>query len=56
MMRREVAPLWRPELVGSLDVSQFDKEFTTMPLSSPPEAKVKLGICFRFVLGGRRLI
>jgi len=33
--RRELPPPWRPKLVGTLDTSQFDDEFTSMPTFSP---------------------
>ena len=29
------APPWQPTVVGSLDTSQFDREFTSMPINSP---------------------
>jgi len=35
LMRGEVAPPWDPQINGSLDTSQFDHEFTNMPLNSP---------------------
>ena len=31
----EVAPPWRPTITSNLDTSQFDKEFTNMPVFSP---------------------
>ncbi|EGB10420.1 hypothetical protein AURANDRAFT_36757 [Aureococcus anophagefferens] len=31
-----VAPPWQPQVVGSLDTSQFDREFTSLPIHSPP--------------------
>jgi serine/threonine protein kinase len=31
----EVEPPWRPDISGSLDTSQFDSEFTNMPVFSP---------------------
>lgn len=37
IMRREVAPPWEPNVVGSLDTSQFDREFTSMPIFSPEQ-------------------
>ncbi|CAM9429824.1 unnamed protein product [Scytosiphon promiscuus] len=43
VMRREVAPPWEPTLVGSLDSSQFDREFTSMPIFSPDQRDYKLG-------------
>lgn len=33
----EVAPPWRPKISGILDTSQFDKEFTNMPIFSPAQ-------------------
>lgn len=35
LMKGEVKPPWRPNLSGILDTSQFDKEFTNMPVFSP---------------------
>lgn len=35
VMRRDVKPPWEPTVVGSLDTSQFDREFTSMPIFSP---------------------
>lgn len=35
LMKGEVAPPWDPQINGSLDTSQFDHEFTNMPLNSP---------------------
>ena len=29
-------PPWTPTVVGSLDTSQFDREFTSLPIHSPP--------------------
>ncbi|CAM9295987.1 unnamed protein product [Sphacelaria rigidula] len=43
IMRREVAPPWEPNVVGSLDTSQFDREFTSMPIFSPEQRDHKLG-------------
>jgi len=31
-----VAVPWEPTVVGSLDTSQFDREFTSLPIHSPP--------------------
>ncbi|RQM24235.1 hypothetical protein B5M09_006305 [Aphanomyces astaci] len=31
----QVPPPWRPSFNGALDTSQFDKEFTDMPIFSP---------------------
>lgn len=35
LMKGDVAPPWDPQIDGSLDTSQFDHEFTNMPLNSP---------------------
>jgi serine/threonine protein kinase len=35
LMRGEIPPPWKPAIVSSLDTSQFDKEFTKMPIFSP---------------------
>mmetsp|Transcript_19389 Transcript_19389/g.40597 ORF Transcript_19389/g.40597 Transcript_19389/m.40597 type:complete len:847 (+) Transcript_19389:688-3228(+) len=35
LMAGEVAPPWDPQINGSMDTSQFDHEFTNMPLNSP---------------------
>lgn len=35
-----LAPPWEPTVVGSLDTSQFDNEFTSMPINSPTDGKV----------------
>lgn len=35
LMGGDVAPPWDPQINGSLDTSQFDHEFTNMPLNSP---------------------
>ncbi|CAM9553864.1 unnamed protein product [Ascophyllum nodosum] len=43
IMRREVPPPWEPTVVGSLDTSQFDREFTSMPIFSPDQRENKLG-------------
>lgn len=42
IMRREVAPPWEPNVVGSLDTSQFDREFTSMPIFSPEQRDHKV--------------
>jgi len=35
LTRGEISPPWEPTIQGSLDTSQFDKEFTNMPVFSP---------------------
>jgi len=35
LVQGEVAPPWDPQIQGSLDLTQFDHEFTNMPLHSP---------------------
>lgn len=34
-------PPWRPNITGTLDTSQFDKEFTNMPVFSPQSMQVR---------------
>jgi len=34
-----IAPPWTPDVVGSLDTSQFDREFTSLPIHSPNTQK-----------------
>jgi RAC serine/threonine-protein kinase len=36
----EVTPPWRPNIAGTLDTSQFDREFTNMPIFSPQSMQV----------------
>jgi serine/threonine protein kinase len=40
----EVEAPWKPQIAGTLDTSQFDKEFTSMPVFSPQSMQVRL-IC-----------
>jgi len=35
LMNGDIPPPWRPDINGSLDTSQFDQEFTKMPIFSP---------------------
>ena len=35
LAKGEIAPPWNPPIQGSLDTSQFDDEFTSMPIFSP---------------------
>lgn len=35
LSRGEVTPPWKPKITGNHDTSQFDKEFTSMPIFSP---------------------
>ncbi len=35
LMKGEIAPPWAPQINSSLDTSQFDHEFTNMPINSP---------------------
>ena len=37
----EVEPPWKPQIAGTLDTSQFDKEFTSMPVFSPQSMQVR---------------
>uniref|UniRef100_I2CPC4 RAC serine/threonine-protein kinase n=1 Tax=Nannochloropsis gaditana (strain CCMP526) TaxID=1093141 RepID=I2CPC4_NANGC len=39
LLRGALPPPWEPTVCGSLDTSQFDKEFTSMPIFSPAECK-----------------
>jgi serine/threonine protein kinase len=32
LMKGEISPPWTPQIEGKLDTSQFDREFTTMPV------------------------
>lgn len=45
-----MAPPWEPTLVGSLDSSQFDREFTSMPIFSPDQRDYKVQIMLLFFL------
>jgi len=38
-----LAPPWEPTVVGSLDTSQFDREFTSMPINSPADNRLAGG-------------
>lgn len=40
LSKGEVSPPWKPLISGSLDTSQFDKEFTSMPIFSPQSLQV----------------
>jgi len=35
LLRGEIAPPWKPQIASSTDTSQFDQEFTSMPIFSP---------------------
>jgi serine/threonine protein kinase len=35
LLSGRIIPQWRPAVAGSLDTSQFDREFTSMPVVSP---------------------
>jgi len=37
LLARKISPPWKPPLQHCLDTSQFDDEFTSMPLNSPPK-------------------
>jgi RAC serine/threonine-protein kinase len=39
----EITPPWKPPVQGSADTSQFDTEFTTMPIFSPQSHQHRLG-------------
>merc|ERR1711988_393368 len=42
LMRKEIPAPWEPIISGSLDTSQFDKEFTNMPILSPEQQTSRL--------------
>eukprot|EP00611_Tribonema_gayanum_P030049 TRINITY_DN822_c0_g2_i1.p1 TRINITY_DN822_c0_g2~~TRINITY_DN822_c0_g2_i1.p1 ORF type:complete len:725 (-),score=189.64 TRINITY_DN822_c0_g2_i1:946-3120(-) len=42
MFRRELRAPWQPTVVGSVDTSQFDMEFTSMPIFSPSDREFKV--------------
>jgi hypothetical protein len=44
----KLSPPWEPTVLGSLDTSQFDNEFTSMPLHSPPTNTVQSNSFFLF--------
>lgn len=46
----DIAPPWNPTLTGSLDTSQFDAEFTNMPICSPSSMQVSFFL-FYFMWG-----
>ena len=39
LLAGRIHPQWRPPVAGSLDTSQFDTEFTSMPLVSPGSSR-----------------
>jgi len=44
LAKGEIAPPWDPKISGSLDTSQFDHEFTSMPMASPANVQNCLGV------------
>ena len=40
----EISPPWDPKVSGSLDTSQFDREFTSMPIFSPGSLQQQQGM------------
>jgi hypothetical protein len=50
MMRRELRSPWQPTFVGSVDTSQFDLEFTSMPIFSPGDRGGLYYICLSFLI------
>mmetsp|Transcript_8664 Transcript_8664/g.19043 ORF Transcript_8664/g.19043 Transcript_8664/m.19043 type:complete len:611 (-) Transcript_8664:387-2219(-) len=42
LARGEIPAPWDPQISGSLDTSQFDKEFTNMPMCSPKSLQVRI--------------
>lgn len=43
LSKGDVPPPWDPQIGGSLDTSQFDNEFTSMPMFSPQSVKHGFG-------------
>ena len=43
LMNGQLPPPWEPTVTGSLDTSQFDREFTSMPIMSPDSKENALG-------------
>jgi len=43
LQRGEIAPPWTPTILGNQDTSQFDAEFTSMPIFSPRSMQRTLG-------------
>jgi len=43
LQRGEIAPPWAPTITGIQDTSQFDAEFTSMPIFSPRSMQLTLG-------------
>jgi len=43
LQRGEIAPPWAPTISGIQDTSQFDAEFTSMPIFSPRSMQLTLG-------------
>lgn len=49
LLKGRMKPPWRPNVAGSLDTSQFDAEFTSMPIISPqsrPVGSLDAGVRF----------
>ena len=44
LMNGEIPPPWDPQIDGSMDTSQFDPEFTSMPLISPGTFQVRFRV------------
>lgn len=40
LAKGDITPPWKPQIKGSSDTSQFDKEFTSMPIFSPQSLQV----------------
>lgn len=43
LAKGEIPPPWQPTIANSLDTSQFDKEFTSMPMFSPQSMRGMYG-------------
>jgi RAC serine/threonine-protein kinase len=48
LQKGEVNPPWAPQISGSSDTSQFDKEFTSMPIFSPHSMQVCISVLLAF--------
>lgn len=44
LTKGDALPPWDPQINNSLDTSQFDKEFTDMPIQSPSSYQARFGV------------
>jgi RAC serine/threonine-protein kinase len=49
LTKGDLPPPWDPQIGGSLDTSQFDREFTSMPMFSPQSLQVRKYILSSFL-------